>query len=105
MNFASAPNTTDKLWDLVGEAEPRVVVIEFSAIPDLEFTALKLLTEFEEDLSVQGITLWLAALNPEPLKIIRRSPLGERLGDEWLFHNVEQSVEAYLAQKTIDERR
>jgi hypothetical protein len=42
-------------------------------------------------------------LNPEPLKIIRRSPLGERLGDEWLFHNVEQSVEAYLAQHTGDE--
>jgi high affinity sulfate transporter 1 len=98
MNFASAPNTTDKLWALVGEAEPRVVVIEFSAIPDLEFTALKLLTEFEEDLSAQEITLWLAALNPEALNVIRRSPLGERLGDEWLFYSVEQAVDAYLAQ-------
>jgi len=99
MHFASAPNTTDKLWDLVGEAEPRVVVIEFSAIPDLEYTALKLLTEFEEELSAQGITLWLAALNPEPLKIIRRSPLGERLGDDWLFYTVEQAVEAYQARR------
>jgi MFS superfamily sulfate permease-like transporter len=98
MLFASAPNTTDKLWALVGEAEPRVVLIEFSAIPDLEFTALKLLTEFEEDLSAQGITLWLAALNPEPQKVIRRSPLGEELGTERLFLNAEQAVEAYLAQ-------
>jgi high affinity sulfate transporter 1 len=98
MNFASAPNTTDRLWALVGEAEPRVVVIEFSAIPDLEFTALKLLTEFEEDLSAHGITLWLAALNPEPLKVIRRSPLGERLGDERLFYSVEQAAEAYQAE-------
>jgi MFS superfamily sulfate permease-like transporter len=97
MLFASAPNTTDKLWSLVNEAEPRVVLIEFSAIPDLEYTALKLLTEFEEDLSARGITLWLAALNPEPLKVIRRSPLGEKLGNERLFLNAEQAVEAWLA--------
>ncbi len=98
MLFASAPNTTDKLWALIREAEPRILVIDFSAIPDLEYTALSLLTEFEEELSAQGITLWLAALNPEPLKIIRRSPLGERLGNERLFFNAEQAVEAYQAR-------
>ena len=99
MNFASAPNTTDKLWALVNEAEPRVVVIEFSAIPDLEYSALNLLDEFEEDLSTQGITLWLAALNPEPLKVIRHAPLGEKLGNERLFFNLEQAVEAFQAQE------
>ena len=99
MNFASAPNTTDKLWALVNEAKPRVVVIEFSAIPDLEYTALNLLDEFEEDLDTQGITLWLAALNPEPLKVIRHAPLGEKLVDERLFFNLEQAVEAFQAQE------
>jgi high affinity sulfate transporter 1 len=98
MNFASAPNTTDKLWDLIHQAQPRVLVIEFSAIPDLEYTALKMLAEFDEDLSDQGITLWLAALNPEPLKVIQRAQLGEKLGDERLFFNAEQAVEAYQAQ-------
>jgi high affinity sulfate transporter 1 len=98
INFASAPNTTDKLWDLIHQAQPRVLVIEFSAIPDLEYTALKMLAEFDEDLSDQGITLWLAALNPEPLKVIQRAQLGEKLGDERLFFNAEQAVEAYQAQ-------
>ena len=102
MLFASAPNTTDKLWALIHEAEPRVLVIDFSAIPDLEYTALNLLIEFEEELSAQGITLWLAALNPEPLKIIRRSPLGHKLGNERLFFNAEQAVEAYQATPEVN---
>jgi len=102
MLFASAPNTTDKLWALVLQVQPHILVIDFSAIPDLEYTALNLLTEFEEELSAQGITLWLAALNPEPLKIIRRSPLGEKLGNERLFFNAEQAVEAYQATSEVN---
>jgi high affinity sulfate transporter 1 len=97
MLFSSAPNTTDEFWDLVDEAEPQIVAIDCSAIPDLEYTALKLLTEFEEQLSRSGITLWLAALNPEPLKIIERSPLGERLGDQRLFFNMQLVVESFQA--------
>jgi MFS superfamily sulfate permease-like transporter len=97
MTFASAPNTTDKTWALVHETEPRIVVIDCNAIPDLEYTALELLAEFEEQLGAEGITLWLAALNPEPLKVIRSAPLGEKLGDERLFFNLEQAVEAYQA--------
>ena len=95
--FSSAPNTTDKLWTLIGEAEPHIVALDFDAIPDLEYTALNLLTEFEEQLSDSGITLWLAALNPEPLKIIERSPLGERLGHKRMFLNMEQLVESFQA--------
>jgi high affinity sulfate transporter 1 len=98
MNFASAPNTTDKLWALIRQAEPQIVVIDFSAIPDLEFTALNMLVEFEEQLNAEGITLWLAALNPVPLHIIRRSAFGEKLGRERMFFNVEQAVEAYQAR-------
>lgn len=79
MLFASAPNSIDKAWALVNEAEPNVEVMDFSAVPDFEYTALELLTEIEEQLSEAGITLWLAALNPEPLKVIRHAPLGEKL--------------------------
>jgi MFS superfamily sulfate permease-like transporter len=95
MNFASAPNTTDKLWALIHENDPRVVVIEFSAIPDLEYTALNMLAEFDEQLSTEGITLWLATLNPEPLKVIRHALRESAMGDERLFFNLEQAVEAY----------
>lgn len=100
MNFASAPNITDKLWALINEAEPRVVVIEFSAIPDLEYTALNMLAEFYEDLGARGIELWLAALNPEPLKVIRLALREREISDEGLYFNLEQAVEAFQAQRT-----
>ena len=97
MLFSSAPNATDAFWELVEEADPRVVAIDCSAVPDIEYTALSLLTEFEERLSELGITLWLAALNPEPLEIIERAPLGQVLGQDRLFFNLEQVVETFHA--------
>ncbi len=95
MHFASAPRTSDRLRTLINEAQPRVLVMDCSAIPDIEYTALEILIGLEEKLREQGITLWLAALNPEPLKIVERSPLGITLGHERMFFNLEQAVEAY----------
>jgi MFS superfamily sulfate permease-like transporter len=100
MMFANAPNVTDKLWDLIHEAEPKVVVIEFSGIPDLEHTALNLLAELEEQSQVEGIILWLAALNPEPLRVIRHSSLGTILVNDRLSLNLELAVETYQTQKS-----
>jgi SulP family sulfate permease len=98
MTFASAPRIGGRLRELILQANPRILVIDFSAVPDIEYTALKMLTEFEEKLREGGITLWLAALNPEPLRVIQRSPLGETLGRERLFFNLEQAVEAFQNQ-------
>ena len=104
MYFASAPNVTERLWALVHEAEPHIVVIDFSGIPDLEYSALMMLGEFEEDLESEGITLWLAGLNPEPLKIIRRAPLGKKLGNERMFFNLHLAVETYQESKSGNKR-
>jgi high affinity sulfate transporter 1 len=95
MHFASAPRTGDKLLALIIETQPRVLVLDCGAIPDIEYTALEMLTGFEEKLREQGIALWLVALNPEPLKIIERSALGNTLGHERMFFNLEQAVEVY----------
>ncbi len=95
MTFASAPRIGGRLRELILQASPRVLVIDFSAIPDIEYTALKMLIEFEEKLREGEITLWLAALNPEPLKVIERSPLGKTLGRERLFYNLQKAVEAF----------
>ncbi len=98
MTFASAPRIGGRLRELIHQANPRVLVIDFGAIPDIEYTAIRMLTEFEEKLRDGGITLWLAALNPEPLKVIDRSPLGKILSRERLFFNLEQAVEAFQKQ-------
>jgi anti-anti-sigma regulatory factor len=80
---------------MIREAKPQVLVLDCSAVPDIEYTALKMLTEAEEKLREAGITLWLAALNPTVLEIINRSKLGKILTRERLFSNLELAAEAY----------
>jgi anti-anti-sigma factor len=93
--FANAARVREKIRALIQQDQPRVLALDCSAILDIEYTGLKLLTDFEEKLDEAGITLWLVDLNPEPLRIIERSALGERLGHERMFFNLEQAVEAY----------
>jgi len=95
MTFASAPRVGERLWALVDEAKPRVMILECSAIPDFEYTALRALIAAEEKLRERGITLWLAALNPEALTVVERSPLGQALGHERMFFNLREAVKAF----------
>jgi high affinity sulfate transporter 1 len=95
--FANAPRVREKAMALIQREQPRVIVIDCSAVPDIEYTALQHLIDLEERLREAGITLWLADLNPEPLRIVERSQLGEVLGHERMFFNLEQAVEAYQA--------
>ena len=93
--FANITWVVDKLWLLVQQAATRVLVLDCDAIPDIEYTALKSLTEFEEQLGKAGVTLWLAALNTAPLNVVERAPLGATLGHERMYINLEQALEAY----------
>jgi MFS superfamily sulfate permease-like transporter len=94
--FANAQRIADKFAPIIRAAAPKVVLFDCSAVPDFEYTALKMLTDGEETMRRGGITLWLAALNPSALASIQRSPLGRTLGRERMFFNVERAVETYL---------
>ena len=85
-------------------AKPSVFVIDCSAIFDIEYTALKMLTEAEERLERDGITLWLAALNPNVFAAVSRSKLGEKLGRARMFFNLQAAVERYQQAKPAPTR-
>jgi high affinity sulfate transporter 1 len=97
--FGNAANVAAKVRALVKEAAPEVVMLDCSAIPGFEYTALKMLVEAEARARGQGTELWLAALNPEALELVRRTPLAERLGRERMFFTVEQAVAAFEARR------
>jgi MFS superfamily sulfate permease-like transporter len=96
--FANAQRIGDKMWPMVREVKPKVVLIDCSAIPDIEYTALKMLADGEEKLREEGVSLWLAGLNPEALRVIQRSPLGEVLGCQRMFFNIQEAVKRYQTQ-------
>ena len=101
MTFASAPQVSERLWGLIHTAQPRVLVVECGAIPDIEYTAVKSLSGFERKLRESGISLWLAGLNSTPKTIIARSPLGSVLGVHQNFANLAQAVERYLMHDSV----
>lgn len=95
--FANAQRISDKMAPLIRSAGPKVVLIDCRAVPDIEYTALKALMEAQETMRKGGIQLWLAALNPAALAVIRQVPLGEALGRERTFFTVQQAVARVLA--------
>jgi SulP family sulfate permease len=101
--FANASWVIDKLWALIHQNPPKVLVLDCDAIPDIEYTALKSLAEFEGQLRDAGISLCLSGLNPVPLRVVERSPLGATLGEGRMFTNLEQAVEAIQSQHLTDE--
>jgi anti-anti-sigma factor len=95
MTFASAPQIRERLAALIEQAHAQVVILECSAIPDFEYTALHTLMEAEEKMREHGISLWLCALNPLALEVVRRSPLGETLRSGRMFFSLSEAVSAY----------
>jgi len=97
--FGNAANVVSKMQALAKDADPKVILLDCSAIPGFEYTALKMLIEGEERQREQGREVWLAALNPEALELVQRTPLAERLGRERMFFTVEQAVAAFETRK------
>jgi MFS superfamily sulfate permease-like transporter len=98
--FGNAQRIADKMAPILRAAEPEVVLLDCGAVPDIEYTALKMLTDAEERLRNAGTVLWLARLSTAALDVVNRSPLGERLGRERMFFNVHGAVDAYLARRS-----
>ena len=96
MFFANAGRLAEKMRPLVAAARPRVVALDLSAVFDLEYTALKMLTEAEKRQRERGVSLWLIGLNPDVLAMVQRSPLGGILGRERMHFTLEQAVAKYL---------
>jgi SulP family sulfate permease len=95
--FFNAQNVTEQIAALVSEHRPRALVLDLSRVPDLEYSALQALDEDETRLTRQGLTVWLAGLNPGVLETVRRSGLGERLGQDRLLLSAQIAIDRYLA--------
>jgi anti-anti-sigma factor len=93
--FANVGQIGQKMNSLADEAKPRVVAIDLSAVTDLEYTALKMLTAAVERLRQQGVSLWLVGLNPGVLQVVQRSALSHLLGLDALYFNLELAVAKY----------
>jgi high affinity sulfate transporter 1 len=95
--FANAESVAAQLRALVKEYRPRVVALDMSRVPDIEYSALRLLLDLDRRAAAQGFEWWLVALNPPVLEVVTRSGLAEKLGRERMLFNTRVAIRRFLA--------
>jgi len=111
--FANARRVVDRFAAIAADQRPppRVVLLDLSAVNDLEVTALERLADLAEDLHGRGMALWVAAPSQRPLEMLRRA--AELLGRTSLqadtgrfgvrvFLSLDDAVAAYEDQTEPD---
>ncbi len=93
--FLNAGRIAERIGPLIAEAGAKVVVLDLSAVFDLEYSALKMLTEAEARQRAAGVMVWLSGPTPDVYASIQRSALGKTLGRERLVYNLEIAVDRY----------
>jgi high affinity sulfate transporter 1 len=104
--FANARRVCERLAAIANDRQPppRVLLLDLSAVNDLDVTALERLADLAEDLHAQGRALWVAAPSQRALDMLRRGAelLGRtslqadtgRLGVR-IFPSLDDAVTAY----------
>ncbi len=93
--FANAQSVAEQIQELVAKHKPRVLAIDMSRVPDIEYSALQALIEGEKRTTEHGTTVWLAAMNPSVLEVVRRTDFAQRLGRERMLFNARMVIERY----------
>jgi sulfate permease, SulP family len=97
--FVNAPHVGEQINALVAQHEPRVIALDMSRVPDLEYSALQMLVEGEKRMSDRGFTVWLVGLNPGVLEMVRNVGLYERLGRERMLFDARAAIARYQAMQ------
>jgi sulfate permease, SulP family len=93
--FVNAQNVREQIAALVDKQQPRVLALDLSRVPDIEYSALLALMEGEKRLTERGIVFWLCGLNPGVLEVARHAGFDKRLGRERLLFNAREAIERY----------
>ncbi len=96
--FVNAQNVSERINALVAQYQPRVLVLDLSRVPDIEYSALQALMDGEKRATDRGAVLWLVGLNPGVLEMVRHAGLDQRFGPERMLFNAREAVARFQAQ-------
>jgi MFS superfamily sulfate permease-like transporter len=97
--FVNAQYVAEQIGALVTQHKPRVLAVDMSRVPDIEYSALQMLIESEKRATERGAAVWLVGLNPSALEVVRNAGLYERLGRERMLFNTRVAIERYQAME------
>ena len=95
--FVNAQYVAEQLGVLIAQYKPRVIALDMSRVPDIEYSALQALMEGEKRMTDRGAVVWLAGMNPGVLEVVRKAGLDQRLGRERMLFNARAAIERYQA--------
>jgi high affinity sulfate transporter 1 len=99
--FVNAQGIADQINALVTQHQPRVVALDMSRVPDLEYSALQMLIEGVQRATDRGVTVWLAALNPAVLQVVRNAGFDQQLGADRLLFNAREAIARYQTMQNV----
>lgn len=93
--FVNAPYVAEQINALIAKYNPRVLALDLSRVPDIEYSALQALMEGEQRATEHGTLVWLAGMNPSVLEVVRNAGFDERLGRERMLFNAREAIARY----------
>jgi len=93
--FMNADAIAERIRAFIQQYRPRVVTLDMSRVPDIEYSALQKLVDIDRRAAGLGVEWWLAGLNPAVLEVVRKVGLAERLGRERMLFNARAAIERY----------
>jgi MFS superfamily sulfate permease-like transporter len=103
--FVNAQYVSDQIHALVAQYQPRVLTVDMSRVPDIEYSALQMMMEGEKRWTEGGTVAWLAGLNPGVMEVARHAGLDQRLGRERMLFNARAAIEHYQALQAASGRK
>jgi sulfate permease, SulP family len=98
--YLNLQNVIDRIGALVAKYQPRVLALDMTRVPDLEYSALQALIECEQRATERGaVAVWLVGLNPAVLEMVRNTDLDKRLGRERMLFNAREAIRRYQAMQ------
>jgi MFS superfamily sulfate permease-like transporter len=95
--FVNSQVVADRIRELVAQHRPRVLALDLSRVPDVEYSALQTLMEDERRMTDSGTVVWLAGLNPGVVETVRRAGFAARLGPERMLFNARAAIARFQA--------
>jgi len=99
--FVNAQYVAERINALIGQYKPRVIALDMSRVPDIEYSALQVLMEGEKRATERGAVVWVVGLNPGVLEVVRHAGLDQRLGRERMLFNAREAIERYQALQAV----
>ncbi len=95
--FLNAQFVAEHLDALVAQHAPRVLTIDLSRVPDVEYSALQMLAQLDQRMAARDVTVWVAGLNPGAMEAVRNAGLDNQLGPERMLFNARDAVARFQA--------